>query len=465
MLKFMRKYATGYMIKAIFGLIIIVFIFWGVGGLKEGDTTVAEVGPHKVSLMEYQETYSRLLNMYRSILKDKFDETTVKELKLKERTMEDIVDRYLLLDQAKELGLKVSDQEFSDYLNGIDAFKSDGKFNKKQYVELLKRQGLDPQRFEESERAAMLNQKIMNLIRDNGSFVSNDQVWKAYVKAKGKVDLAYMVFNPSDNMKKVDVNEKELEERYEKEKGTYIGENRYGLKYIAFDEKSPVKDDAAYLDLIKVKDIDKYGKEKDLTVTDLGTMRESEVAQKLKNMKPSEWLRGLKKGDISLPIRADSKSYIFQVSDFEVGKPMDKAAVLKVLREKVLDEKAKNLTKIEAEEVIAKKGFTSKSDTGFLSRNSIEIPGIGPVPPEHAGLLALSKDLPVYEKPVEIKGKYYVFSFKDEKAPDAAEWEKDKAGFKQYMVRKSGDDFFKSFMDDLKKKSKVKINWKEINVG
>ncbi len=465
MLKFMRKYATGYMIKAIFGLIIIVFIFWGVGGLKEGDKTVAEVGSHKVSMIEYQETYSRLVNMYRSILKDKFDEKTVKQLKIKERTMDDIVERYLLLDQAKELGLKVSDEEFNNFLNGIDAFKSEGKFNKKQYVELLKRQGLEPVRFEESERTAMLNQKVINLIRDTGSFISDDQVWKAYVKAKGKVELAYMVFDPSDNRKKVDASDKEVESVYEKEKGSFMGENLYRLKYLTFDEKSQVKDDAAYLDLIKVKDIDAYGKEKGLVITDLGSMRESEIMQKLKNLKAAEWLRGLRKGDISLPVRADSKSYIFQVADFEVGKPLDKASVLKVLKERILHEKAKNLAKIEAEEVIAKKGFTSKIDTGFLPRSSAEIPKVGPVPPEHAGLLALSKDRPLYEKPVEINGKYYIFSFKDEKAPDAQEWEKDKTGFKQYMIRKSGDDFFKSFMDDLKKKSKVKIDWKEINVG
>jgi hypothetical protein len=216
---------------------------------------------------------------------------------------------------------------------------------------------------------------------------------------------------------------------------------------------------------LKAKSIETYGKEKDLAVTDLGDLRESEVQKKLKNMKPQEWLKGLKKGDISLPIRADGKSYIFQVTDLETGKPFDKATVIKELREKVFAEKAKNLTKIEAEEVIQKKAFNSKKDTGFLSRSTAEISKVGMIPPEHAGLLALSKDRPLYEKPVEMGGRYYIFSFKDERAPDTQEWEKDKAAFKQYMTRKSGDDFFKSFMDDLKKKSKIKINWKEINVS
>ena len=46
------------MIKGIFGLIIIVFIFWGVGGMHSGEKTVAEVGSHKVTMMEYQEAYT-----------------------------------------------------------------------------------------------------------------------------------------------------------------------------------------------------------------------------------------------------------------------------------------------------------------------------------------------------------------------------------------------------------------------
>ncbi|MBA4416934.1 MAG: hypothetical protein C0392_03340 [Syntrophus sp. (in: bacteria)] len=465
MLKFMRKYATGYMVKAIFGLIIVVFIFWGVGGLKDGDKTVAEVGPYSISMAEYQETYNRSLNMYRLILKDKLDENTLKGLKLKERTMDDLVGRYLLLLKAKELGLTVSDEEYRTYLDSIEAFKSDGKFNKKLFSEALKRNGMDPNRFEESEKIAILNQKMVNLIKDNGVIINDGQAWKGYVKARGKVDLAYMVFDPADYRKKVDVSDRELQDLYEKEKGSYIGENRYQLKYITIDEKSSIKDDAAYLDLLKAKSLEAYGKEKSLTVTDLGDLRESEVQKKLKNLKPQEWLKGLKKGDISLPIRADGKSYIFQVTELETGKPFDKASVIKELREKVSAEKAKSLSKKEAEEAIQKKAFNSKKDTGFLSRSAGEIPKIGIIPPEYAGFLTLSKDRPLYEKPVEIGGKYYVFSFKDEKAPDAQEWEKDKAAFKKYMIQMNGDAFFKSFMEDLKKTSKIKINWKEINVG
>jgi peptidyl-prolyl cis-trans isomerase D len=466
MLRFMRKYAAGWMIKIIFGLIIIVFIFWGVGGMQgEGEKTVAEVGSHKVSRVEYEEAYKRLVEMYKNIFKDKFDENMAKTLKLREAAMNDLVDRYLLIQKARELGMTVSDKEFRDRLETVDAFKKDGKFNKKVYQEVLKLNGIEPGKFEQSEKMAMLSGKMTALIRDNGVILSEPQVWNAYVKEKGKIDLAYMVFDPSDYMKKVTVTDKETEDAYEKEKTTHVSENRYRLKYITIMDKGPVKDDAAYMELLKAKDIDRYGKEKGFTVTDMGPMTEQEALQKLKSLKPNEWLKGLKKGDISLPIRADGRSFIFQLVDFEAGKPIDKATVLKEIRERIIREKAKAMAKAEAQTVITGKSFASKKDTGFLARNAVSISAIGMIPKEEYGVMALSKAHEVYGKPVEIGGKYYLFSLKDEKAPDKEEWEKDKGPFKQYMMRKNEEDFFKSFMTDLKKSSKVKINWKEIAVN
>ncbi len=464
MLRFMRKYATGYMIKGIFGLIIIVFIFWGVGGMQSGDKTVAEVGSHKVTMLEYQETYNRLLNMYRNILKDKMDEKMLKALKLKEAAMNDIVDRYLLLANAKELGITASDEDFREQLNNMDAFKKDGKFNKQVYLEVLKANGIEPGRFEESQKMDIVSARMANLIKDNGVVVNDALIYAAYVKERGKIDLAYMVVDPADYQKKIEVTDKEIQDLYEKEKGSYVGENRYGLKYIAIPEKGPVKDDVAYMELLQVKDIDKYAREKGFTVTSLGVMTESEVLQKLKSLRPQEWLKGLRKGDISLPVRAAAGSYIFQLVDFEAGKPIDKPTVMKEIRDRLTRERAKAMAKTDAQSVINKKSFSAKKETGFLPRNSGVIPNVGAIPREDVAVMGLSKGHEVYEKPVEIGGKYYVFSLKDEKAPDKEEWQKDKDAFKQYLVRKNEDEFYRSFMTELKKKSKVKINWKEIAV-
>jgi len=259
----------------------------------------------------------------------------------------------------------------------------------------------------------------------------------------------------------VSVDEKELQSLYEKEKGNYRGENLYRLKYLVIDEKSSVKDDVAYMDLLKSKDIDAYGKKNGLDVGDTGLVKESNLSKKF-NMKIDDRIKGLKKGDISLPLRVDSRSYIFQMADAEEGKPFDKDYVLKELKEKLLTEKAKVYAKGKAEELISKKTIETKNETGFVPRNTAAVPKIGALPREDIGVMALSKEHPLYDKPVQISDKYYVFYFKDEKVPPKDEWEKDKKAYSNYVAAKNRDEYFKSFLEGLKKKEKVNILWKEI---
>jgi len=462
MLRFMRKYATGYLVKALFGVIIIVFIFWGVGSFREGEKVIAEVGTQKIFYEEYQETYKNIFNAYRLIYKDKLDENLLKELKIKEKVMDEIINKHLLLLKAKDMGIKVSDAEFNGYIGSIDAFRRDGKFSQKVYLEILKRNGMDPKKFEESEKAALAIMKVTNIINDNGIFYDEADLWTSYVKEKGSINLSYIKFDPLDYKDKVSADEKELENMYEKEKGAFKSENIYRLKYIMIDDKSTVKDDAVYMDLIKFNDIDAYGKKNGLEVIDTGTLKESELPKKFKDVKIEEWIKGLKKGDISLPVRADSKSYIFKLIDAEAGKPFDKAVIMKELKEKIVLGKAKMFAKANAEEAISKKAFSSKNETGLIHRNVDDIPKIGRIPIENIDVLSLSRDNMTYNKPVEVSGKYYVFSFKDEKAPERQEWEKNKKDYANYIVAKKKGEYFRSFMEDLKKKEKIKILWKEI---
>ncbi|OPY75142.1 MAG: Peptidyl-prolyl cis-trans isomerase D [Syntrophorhabdus sp. PtaU1.Bin058] len=461
MLKFMRRHATGYMVKAMFGLIILVFIFWGVGSFRDREPIVAEIGPYKVSASEYDEAYKRTQEFYKMIYREKLDENLLKELNLKEKVKDEIVNRYMLLIAADELGLAVSDREFLEHIQGIDAFKRDGKFDEKLYVAVLQRNNIDPKKFETTEKNTMLIQKVANFIKDNGTFFSDVDVWAGYVKEKGMVNLSYNVFDPSSFRNKVDITEKELLELYEKEKESHRSENAYQLKYLVIGEKGPVKDDAAYMDLLKVKDIDKYGEQKGLHVVDLGMMKESEVMKRLKDMKVGDWLRGLKKGDITLPIREGGRSFIFQLVDVQDGKPLDKSVVLAIIKERIIAERSKNMARLAAEDAIARKSIGPGKETGFILRSAHEIKGIGDVPKDNIGLLALSKDKPLYGKPVEISGKFYVFSFKDARAPDTKEWQKEKDSYTRYFVAKNREEFFKSFMTEMRTNGKVKISWQE----
>jgi SurA-like protein/parvulin-like peptidyl-prolyl cis-trans isomerase-like protein len=361
--------------------------------------------------------------------------------------------------KAEELGVRVSDAEFTEHIAGMEAFKRDGKFNRDLYMEILKRNGVDPKAFEESEKQSLLVSKMLAILQDNGVIFNDRDVRDSYMKERGQVRLGYTVFDPVDYKDQVRVQEKEIEDAYEKEKAMYRSENSYHLKYMIIDEKSPIKDDQAYMELLKAKDLTAYAKSKGLEVVDLGNMKESDALSRLSRLKVDTWLKGMNQGDISLPVRDNAKSYIFQVVEKEEGKPLSKEEALKIVRTRMVGERAKMLAKAKAEEAVRDKSTSYAKETGMMSRQSPEIPGLGPMPKENSDLLQLSPDRRVYEKPVDFGGRYYVFSFIGEKQPDEAQWQKEKDAYKQTYAAKKRAEFLSSFREDMKKQVKVKVEW------
>jgi hypothetical protein len=324
---------------------------------------------------------------------------------------------------------------------------------------VLKRNGVDPKTFEESEKQSLLVTKVLAILQDNGVIFNERDVRDSYMKERGQVRLGYAVFDPADYRDQVRVQEKEIEDAYEKEKALYRSETLYHLKYMVIDEKSPVKDDQAYMELLKAKDLAAYARSKGLEVVDLGSMKESDVLARLSRLKADAWLKGMNQGDISLPVRENTKSYIFQVVEKVDGKPLTKEEALKIVRAKIAGERAKTLAKAKAEEAVKDKSVKYTKETGMISRQTPEIPGLGPIPKEDIGLLLLSPERKVYEKPVEFGGRYYVFSLIDEKQPDQAQWEKEKDAYKQTYAAKKRAEFLTSFREDMKKQVKVKVDW------
>jgi peptidyl-prolyl cis-trans isomerase D len=459
MLRFMRKHATGYLIKGMFSLIIIVFIFWGVGSFRGGDKTLAEVGPYKVSALEYQQNYQKLLNFYKMIYREQLDEKMMAQLKLKESAMNQLVDKYLILLKADEMGVRVSDRELTEYIASMDTFKRDGRFNKDLYMEILKRSGVDPKAFEENEKQSLLVSKMLAILQDNGVIFNERDVRDSYMKERGQVKLGYAVFDPAAYKDQVRVPEKEIEEAYEKEKAIHRSETLYHLTYMVIEDKGPVKDDQAYMELLKTKDLTAYAKSKSLEVVDLGSMRESDILSRLSRLKANTWLKGMNQGDISLPVRDNAKSYIFQVVEKVDGKPLAREEALQVVRARIVNERAKMMARAKAEEAVKDKSTKFTKETGMISRQSPEIPGLGPIPKENVGLLQLSPEQKVYEKPVEFGGRYYVFSLIEEKQPDQAQWDKEKDAYRQTYAAKKRAEFLDAFREDMKKQVKVKIEW------
>lgn len=460
MLRSMRKHRSK-VLGVLVVVISVVFVFaFGFSNRGQTDRTVAEVASHKITTAEYQDAMTKAVDVMRMRGQSAGDED---RSKLGEMVLNELIDKYLLLKKAAEMGITVSDREYAESLAQLGLFnEKNGGFNKQLYLEYVRRTGLDLKTFEENQKQMMIIQRVMSIIQDNGSAALDEKgAYEAYIRQKGQVKLSFAVFDPDEFKGKVVIDDKELSDLYEREKDAHRSENTFHLNYLVIDDKSKIKDDQAYMDLLKAKDLAAYGKAKGLEVVDLGSQKESDLFARFPKLKLQDALKGLAKGDVTLPIRTGNTSFIFQVIDREEGKLLDKAEAMKEIRARIVVEKAKALARMRAEDAVRDKGLKFAKSTDFLSRSATTVPGVGPIPSESASVFGLSKGQ-VFQTPVEVNGKFYVFAGADEKQPDKAQWDKDREMFTRFYTAIGRNAFFAAFKEDLRKDAKVKVNMKDL---
>ncbi len=236
MLDFMRKHAQSWMIKAALGAIVVVFIFWGIWAPREGrQRELIKVGNSIITVSEARNYYQNLRDRYQSTYGERFNEDLAKRLNLKERAVKDLVNRILLLQEARHLGLKVTDEELEASIHSIPAFQKDGLFDKATYTRALQRVRLNPKDFEANQRDMLLINKLQGLILSSVR-VSEREVQEAYRQSFEKINVEMISVNPA-NFKDVSITPEELKEFFSKHKEDFRTPVKAKIRYLLFEPK------------------------------------------------------------------------------------------------------------------------------------------------------------------------------------------------------------------------------------
>jgi hypothetical protein len=164
MLKVLRTHAKYFYF--LFFIVILSFIFWGVGTVdKTGVTGIAaEVGKYKITSEEYWKTYENAIRFYREIYKDKFDEEFEKKMKLREKVLDSMINDRVLLIAAKDAGIRISDEELHEAITQEPAFMRNGVFDNNVYLNRLRLNRITVEAYESLKRQELTLYKIRRLI-------------------------------------------------------------------------------------------------------------------------------------------------------------------------------------------------------------------------------------------------------------------------------------------------------------
>ena len=168
MLETLRKNSQHWIIKILFGLLILSFVvLFGTGDMLKlrfaGQSAItvgsAEIGPREV-LERFRQQAQRLIAMS----KGKFTMDQIRQLGVLDSTIDQMVSSALLEQEAAQLKLFVSDDTLRQMIYKEPAFQSNGKFDKMRYEQALNNAGLNEAMFLAEERTNILRDGLLNAV-------------------------------------------------------------------------------------------------------------------------------------------------------------------------------------------------------------------------------------------------------------------------------------------------------------
>ena len=189
-------------------LICFVLVFLGVDPLPVGQGVVAYVGGEPIRLRELRNIEESIKRRYQVLLKQADEETLLRlQPMIRQEAKIKVVERYLIIQGARESGFYLSDKELRSEIQSAPVFQENGRFLYARYLGFLKSEGLSPSQFETRIRKGKLVQNWVQLFMKSLS-VNNLEREKRTQKYHYKLNLKYAAL-PSE---KVDEEkEKELE--------------------------------------------------------------------------------------------------------------------------------------------------------------------------------------------------------------------------------------------------------------
>lgn len=233
MLDGIRANAQSLGVKLAFGIIIVVFVFWGVGSYTGPKGLVASVNGKNITEVEFQRAYAMMEdNLRRSI--PNLTQEMLESFQLEQRVLQSLIQEKLIEDEAERAGLTISAYELRALLEQLPYFQKDGRFDAEVYKEVLSKNHITPRQFETDQAKSMLPAKLQRLVTA-GAYVSPAAVKAIFDYAAERRRVDYILFPASAHMDKAAPSEEEIVKTYEAQSASFTVPPSVNVEFIRLD--------------------------------------------------------------------------------------------------------------------------------------------------------------------------------------------------------------------------------------
>ena len=236
MLRYLRENTGNWIIKIFLGIIVVVFVFLGVGSMNsDRNNSVASVNDEPITVNEFQDAYRNLVERYRAQFQDNLTDDLLKALNVKQQALNSLIEQKLVSDQAEKRNVMVSDQELEAVILAIDAFHKDGVFDMDRYKRVLALNSLSPEMFEQLQRNALKQQKIQDMVLGS-VFVSDLEAERFYLYQNTQMAVHYLKVDPAE-FTDITPAPEQIQEHYQKNMEQYQSEPKRKAVYLQFSPR------------------------------------------------------------------------------------------------------------------------------------------------------------------------------------------------------------------------------------
>lgn len=248
MLAHMRKFAKSFFVKVLLVILLASFVLWGAGDMirNSGSSAVMKVGDVTYSAQEFNVVLSEQINAISNQFGITIDNNLLKDPMLQDLILNQVVNKSLILQEAKANGLLVSDEMVKYEIATIPYFQKDGKFNKDLFQMFLSNSGMSESRFIEVIKNDIISQNMATIFNIS-RIVPSIKAKNLAAARLAKRDLSVLEISSSEVKIAEEPSNEELQSIYEEEKSAFVIPEERSVSYFEFSLNDINSD-------IKVKD-------------------------------------------------------------------------------------------------------------------------------------------------------------------------------------------------------------------
>ena len=229
MLTSIGKFSKSFFVKLLVGIIILPFVFWGMGDVFRGgnQNVIASVDSEKVSTQEFVD-YLRRLNLSEDQIK------SLPKTDLIEKILSDYIGKKVMKLEIEKLGIEVTDNSLRKIIKNDEMFFKDKKFSRTEYEKFLIKSGVTAPQFENNIVEQEKRRQFLSSL-SGGMVIPELLIKKEYRKENQIKTIKYIDLEKFHSKNKpTDESKKEL---FERNKDIFFSE----FKTVRYAEITPEK--------------------------------------------------------------------------------------------------------------------------------------------------------------------------------------------------------------------------------